>query len=224
MASYSATAVRWSAKTLLLLTFAFIGTPTVWGQAKEDQEPPQIFFLEAGDKKISVDLDKPFSLTELGGQTTLTLRSEPYRVFNHAGLNFQYPREFSFSADLENEAVSIWSLNGTNAVVIVQRYPGRTDADAVRKEFIQALAEQYKEALKGQTAVALPLKSGNLQGTRLKVDRAGAALIQDVFTFVSGNNVVLLLLQDAPQQNNQPSAEQAKVQKMLLETFSVPQK
>ena len=205
----------------------FFGLLSSAGRAdapKEDQEPPQTFFIEAGDKKIPVDLGQPFPTAEFAGKATATLRVDPHRTFRYAELVFQYPQEFVFEADLENEAVSIWSLSGSNSVIMVQKYPGRKDADEVRKEVVRAMGDQYQEALKSQSAVALPLKSGNLQGVRLNVELAGSPLVQDLFSFTAGDCAIILLLQDSPQENKQPSAEHAKAQKMLTDSLSVPAK
>ena len=98
----------------------------VCGRADEPrgvQEPPMIFYLEAGGKKTPIELGKPFKLDALPSASTAILRAEPYRVFPYAGISFRYPRSFTFETDFKTKGVRIWSLEGPSYLIMVQEYP-----------------------------------------------------------------------------------------------------
>ncbi len=95
-----------------LFIFLAISASAVKAEDPADQEPPLLLYLESDGKRIPIELDKPFGLEALAGKKTAVLRAEPYRVFQHAGLSFRYPRSYIFEADQETPGVTQWSLDG----------------------------------------------------------------------------------------------------------------
>ena len=206
----------------LALLLLYPPSPALADDPKPDQEPPQIFFLECAGRRVPVDLDKPFRTDALAGAKSATLRVEPHRVFRYAGLVFHYPREYTFVVSLENPAVAVWTLAGSDCTIMVQRYPGRQDADAVRREFVGDLTALYQGAKTKQTDATCKLKHTTLKGLRLEVELAGRLLYQDLFCFPAGKDLVVLILQDSPQRDGQPSPDRTRAEKMLHDSLRLP--
>jgi hypothetical protein len=188
----------------------------------EDKEPPQIFFLESGGKKLPVELDKPFKAADLGGDTA-TLRVEPHRVFSYAGLSFHYPRQYAFNATTQPPVLSMWTLSGTDCVIMVHRYKGEQDHAEVRRKYLDGMAKRFKEGGKyKESEAALELKGTALKGTALELAVADELVRQEVYAFKSGGDSVVFILQNSPRKGGTPSDERVQAGRMLKETFRLP--
>jgi len=212
--------------TALLIVTLLVCAPaaSTAEEPKEDQEPPQIFYLEFDGKKVPLELNKPLGTEVLRGSKTFTLRVEPYRVFRHAGLSFRYPREYTFGNDHSTPGVSIWTMSGPDCLIMVQRFQGQGDPEAVRESLVDGLAEKYKDGKKKQVETTWKLKDTTLKGVRLEVELAGIRLHQDVYSFRDGQGSVLFLIQDSLQGDGKASAERVRTEKMLSETLRLPAK
>ena len=181
---------------LLILTVLVWASPAVGAAEgpKEDQEPPQIFYLEFDGKKVPIELNKPLGTEALRGSKTFTLRVEPYRVFRHAGLSFQYPREYTFENDHTNPGVSLWTLSGPDCLIIIQRYEETGAPEAVRQALVDGLTEKYKDGKKKQVETTWKLKDITLKGVRLEVELAGILIHQDaLYSFRAGARLGLVV-------------------------------
>jgi hypothetical protein len=199
------------------------GQPPAQG-AREDQEPPELFFLELGGKRVPIELGKPFQTDALGEARTATLRVEPYRVFQYAGLRFHYPREYTFEADFQTPLVALWTLSGTNCTIMVQRFNGQKDHEEALETLHKEMLALYKGNKVNQTPVKLSVKGKELVGKRLEVHLAGALLWQDLYSLPSGNDSIVLILQDLPQEGGKPSNDRTRAEKLFRETVQVPGK
>ena len=183
-----------------------------------------MLYLESDGKRIPIELDKPFGLEALSGKKTATLRAEPYRVFQYAGLSFRYPRGFSFEANLENRGVSLWTLDGNDVVIMVHQYAGTRDHAALCRLVIKQITEQYADAKYRELETKLKLNGAPLNGRRIEVTLANTLVHQDVFSFPSGETSVVLILQDTPDANSKSSVERITAERMLRESLRLPAK
>ena len=154
----------------------------------------------------------------------MTLRVEPFRVFRYAGLSFQYPREYTFQADHTNPGVALWTLSGSDCMIMVQRFEDQGDPEAVRQLLVDELAARYKDARKKQGAITWKLEGTTLKGIRLEVEFAGTTLYQDLYSFRAGNGSVVLLVQDSLQDDGKPSVHRVRAETMLTKTLRLPAK
>jgi hypothetical protein len=204
-----------------LLLSATAKTPAA-EEAKENQEPPQLFYLEINGKKMPLALNKPFPTETLKGADTATLRVEPYRVFRYSGILFHYPTEYAFEADLEGPGVAIWTLTGPTTVIMVQRYDLQADPDAARGQLIKALGARYKDAKKKEREVTLKVKDTTLKGVCLELELVRTVIHQELYSFRVGKGSVVLLIQDTPGADGKPSTERVRAEKLLSETLQLP--
>ena len=116
--------VRTATMLSYLVCLLALHSSTVRADAPEDREPPLLLYLEADGTRIAIELDKPIDLAALSGKKRATLRAEPYRVFPYGGISFRYPSGYSFKAE-QQPGASIWTLEGSDVVIIVQRYRGK---------------------------------------------------------------------------------------------------
>jgi hypothetical protein len=192
-----------------------------WAGKDEAKEPPQIFALEIDGKRVPLELDRPVDLATPAPVTRATLRSEPHRVFDFAGVRFHYPREMGFEADLETPEVAIWTLDGNDAVVMVHRLEGEGDAPATRARVEEGILAQYGRAGRREPAKAT-LGGRELEGSVIQARIAGSRISQEVFAFPSGKDSIVLILQDSLKDDGGHTDEYGRVRAMLGSTLRFP--
>jgi len=190
--------------------------------ADETMEPPPIYALEVGGKRVALEPDLPLDLDTPDARTRVVLRTEPHRVFPFAGLRFHYPRGMGFEADMDTPGVALWSLDGNDAVVMVQRYGGREVPGEVREEVVTSIQAQFGR----RSATSAPSKTSlggrELEGTEIRIAIAGTRLIQEVYAIPSGRDTIILIVQDSLEDDGSHSAEYGTTKKMLAESFRFP--
>ena len=198
--------------------------PSPANGAGEAQEPPQLFFLELEGKRIPIELDKPLGTDVLGGAKAVTLRVEPHRVFRYAGLRFHYPREYTFEADLDMAAVWLWTLSGNDSKIIIQQYKSSKDHGAALELVKKELVAVYKDNKTIEAPVKLSIRGTEVKGKRIEVSIANTLIRQDLYSFPSGKDSIVVILQDSPQDSGSPSADRTRMEKMFCETLQLPGK
>lgn len=203
----------------LLILLWLSAAPPAAPPEPEDREPPLVFYFEAdGGKRVPVELDKPFAPAELG--KSATLRIEPQRRFSYAGVEFRYPRELGFEAQLDPQFAS-WTLSGNDCKVLVQRYKGHKKPEVLHKGVIAEIHKAYGGKAK-ESAVKLEAGGRTLEGTRLEVELASALIVQELYPLKSGGDVIELIIQDAPKKSGEVSPERVRIEALLKETLKLP--
>lgn len=205
-------------KNLLLILAASLPMPAV----VPDEEPPAGLSIEVGGKTVQAELGKPVEIETAGGRTTLTIRMAPYRRFARAGVSFKYPTPFLYEADLETPGVAIWTLEGKDAIVMVQHFKGRGDHEAVRTEVADAMTAQFGKANVKSGPASLAHAGGTLKGAGLQITLAGQRINYRLFSAPSGPDSLVLALQDSPKDDGAPSDEAAALDVLLKESLVLP--
>ena len=188
----------------------------------ESVEPPLEFSLEIGDRKLPVTLDKSFILESDGGRENATLRVKPTRHFRYGQLSLRYPRYYTFEADLSDPEVSMWILSGNSNVIMLLRYPDRTDKDELLDEMLATLREQYGQENVKTGDASITLDERRLKGSRLQVRLAGEIIRQEIFSFASSDAGYVVVFQDTPNDLGRASREAVIAKELLTETFQFP--
>jgi len=211
------------AKTWLTLAALTAGILAAGVQESvEEREPPMIFSLEVEGKRVPVELDKAFELETKNPTTKVTLRAAPHRIFNFGGVRFHYPREMGFEADLGTPGVKIWTLDGNNAVFIMQLHSDAEDHQALRKEVIDAMVQQYGRGNVKREPSSLVVQKKRLSGTTLQITLSGIRLSQAVYSFQAGKDAVVFVLQDSLTDDEELTDEFTRTLKLFKETFQFP--
>jgi hypothetical protein len=211
-----------------LLVFAWCCLPSPAAAQKKAKgpdptlEPPLEFTLEIDGKPVAVPihLDKPFNPIVNGKKVSMTLSVKPHRLFRHSGVTFQYPQYYVFEADADEGDAPIWTFSGNDNVLILARYPKGDDADHLKSAVDSAVAQYGKPRVK-QSDCTLTLDDRKLDGKRLDVRLAEVAIRQELYAFTADRYSFVLIVQDTPEENKQPTEETAAAIKMLEESFKI---
>jgi len=189
-------------------------------KAREAQEPPVRYSLTVGDKTLkltegqSVDLDGSFT------NPKVTLRAEPTRTFSLHGITFDYPRGYTFEADLSEPAAKTWTLSGPSCVLMVFVMQEKLTAAT----FADALINRYgKQSCRITNPNAeLNLGKHKCPGVAVKLNIAGQLLAQEIYLVEShGRETKLLVIQDSLGEQDKPTQERQMTVEIVAKSFEL---
>lgn len=182
----------------------------------ETIEPSDNFKLVLDGQETRLVPEKPFEVTIKGEKIKGLLQVEPLKTFNYGGISLQYPRYFTFEADLSDKDVSLWNLSGSNCVLMIQLYPAEMD----HKIMAQMLQPRFGEKNSIVSDCTLSLKGNETKGSRLTTTIGDSSITQEIYSFKVQSGSLLLILQDTLSLDGKSSEEGRKFRQLLIETLS----
>lgn len=186
--------------------------------ADETTEPSLTFSLTIGDQTVAIAEGEPTQLEGNFADPSVTLDIEPYRTFNLRGVRFDYPRHFTWEADLTDPNVAIWTLSGATYKIMFFAFHDNTTAadivDSLEANFSGQGAEVTKKPCK------IMLEGNMIDGTQLDLTLVGNKLVDQVYALPSAGTMSrLVIFQDTPNENGQPSDEAVEALKRFTASF-----
>ncbi|HNW09791.1 MAG TPA: hypothetical protein PLK58_00775 [Candidatus Rifleibacterium sp.] len=182
----------------------------------ETVEPSDNFRLVIDGQETRLVPEKPFEITIKGEKMQGLLQVEPLKTFNYGGISLQYPRHFTFEADLSDKDVSLWNLSGSNCVLMIQLYPAEMD----HKIMAQMLQPRFGEKNSTVSDCTLSLKGNETKGSKLTTTIGDSSITQEIYSFKVQGGSLLLILQDTLNLDGKSSEEGRKFRQLLIETLS----
>ncbi|MFO1172951.1 MAG: hypothetical protein U1E49_18560 [Hyphomicrobiaceae bacterium] len=193
-------------------------TTVVRAQTSEQAEPPLLYQLKAGDKTVPLSEGVPTTIEGSFTNPSVTLEVEPYRIFPHGGVEFRYPRHFTFEVDFSAPDVKIWTLSGNSFKIMyfVTTQPLTVDS------FIESMSQQAEpdQVRVDPAPVTIALAGQSLAGKRVIITLAGQSIATDAFALPPGAGTTrLLVLQDSPTAPGTPTQEATSATGLLTQSF-----
>ena len=186
--------------------------------ADETTEPALTFSLTVGDQTVAVAEGEP---TQLDGEfvdPSVTLHIDPYRTFNLRGVRFDYPRHFTWEADLTDPNVAIWTLSGSTFKIMFFAFHDSTTAADIVASLEANFTDQGAEVK--QEPCKIMLEGNPIDGTQLDLTLVGNKLVDQVYGLPgAGTMSRLVIFQDTPNENGQPSDEAVETLKRFTASF-----
>lgn len=182
-------------------------------------EPPLELVLHVDGQTHNAQLDRPFRICVGDRDLNVKVTARPYRTFRAAGLEFQYPRHFAFEADRSNPAITIWTLDGNDAVIMVMKPTAQMQPDQLCDSAFDATrAELGAENTRETESSTRRLGGQPVSGKRLITSVGSVIIHQDFLVLRRGKSAVLLIIQDAPE-DGKGSEENRRVRELLDVSF-----
>ncbi|MEO0530101.1 MAG: hypothetical protein AAF266_05925 [Planctomycetota bacterium] len=205
----------------MLTRCAVLALAVVTSQAPA--QTPKQARLTINEDVYNVPLGKAFAV-RIGGQR-VTLRIDPQTdmAFDAAGVSFRYPAELEATEADGGEGVTIWTLQGLSAAVMLQQYNDELDATSLREVLVTNLLESEPGAK--QQAVKLTGAERAYQGVQVRSKAAATDTspatesVQNVFTFANRQGVFALLVQDVRAPGAKDSKEYSDTLRLLGESL-----
>ena len=203
-----------------LLACAVISTFTVSNSFAADEtiEPPLKLTLEVDGKPFPIELGREQKLTGDFRNPTVVLRAAPTREFTYGGIAFDYPSNFSWEAEIQNEAYKSWTLSGNDSKILYFSFGDEVTPDV----FASALAQQYGEEKTKITDFSRTFGKQKFAGKRVIANIAGITLVQDVLIVPApAKRWRILILQNVAPEVSPRGGEPKKVLELLSKTLVV---
>ncbi len=196
-----------------LIVFAAV-LPVV--AADESVEPPDTYRLVLNDGEVELFTDRDVELPENAAKAKARLIVNPEKRFAYGDVELNYPRYFTFEADLDAEEVRLWSLSGNKAVLMVQRYPVEMD----HKVMAEQLLPSFGEGNSTLGTCEMVFNGVNTAGSRVVTTIGEGTIAQEIFSFKMKKGSLLLILQDTLDNGNN-SEEFKAFRAQLTRTFKI---
>jgi hypothetical protein len=181
------------------------------------EEPPLQLVLELAGKEIPLQLGQPLQVEIDGKPRSLRLRALDHRVFEYEGLSFHYPSYFNYEFDDEDPGTWIWTLEGPDALLMVQRF-GPSPPDRILAILERSISSNYKKCTLSDTQVTL--NGRTLKGRSLNIQILDHQMRQDLFCFASGEYTYALLFQDVLTDSGETTTEMRFVMELLNQSLT----
>lgn len=173
-------------------------------------EPPAAYVLEINGKSTDVKLGQPFQVKAGSGQLKMKLTMKPNRVFDKAGVKFEYPANYSFSADLDPEDTN-WTIDHAHGGLQLHKFP-RTWEALVLSTFVQEFEKEHSGKA-AKCAAALRLGNRQLKGQRLLYARDDEKY--EFFAFSNAQTTFLLFFYDVSAVGGKDSSSLRQLKQVL---------
>lgn len=209
--------------TLSVTRALLLGSTALFSTAAFAQEQAR---LTINEDAYNVPIGKPFAVRIDGKRMTLRIDRQTDRVFDQSDVSFNYPTDFEpLQDEAGSEGVTIWTLQGRNAAVMLQRYEDGLDPKSLLEVLVGNLLEREGNATAKQQAVKLTGPDRAYQGVQVRSSTQAAAgqpatkSVQNFFTFANENGVFALLIQDVSAPGAKESKEYTEALRLLGESL-----
>ncbi len=190
--------------TLLCLLALLVPSPA---RAEEDQGPPRIYTLTIDGNEFEIEGGRSSKVQVDGRDTTVQLEVKPYRTFEKYGVSFLFPEDFVYSVDDEDESVTIWSLDGADISLMVQRFNLEIEPEQLLDVLVPNIKEQYAQLDVVEESAQLEGHQQTFEGIKLIVQLGDVELVQDIYAFKNDEGVFSVIVQDSREEPGKPTAE-----------------
>jgi len=208
-------------KHYLPVFFLLISLPATGLAAREssEKEPTQKFILKIDDAIHEVSMNADHKIVVSGKPHKVRIEISPTRNFNKAGLSFDFDSKRHFSYEELSPVVDHWSLDGNNTVIIIQNYKVKVE----NSEILDSFKEEYRKmkAKTKSTKTKLNYDDKSVTGQRLLINMGDIKLEQQIFFFNKKGETRVMILQDAPDEDNNNTKEFVKMRALVQKTLLV---
>ena len=204
-------------KIILIVSGLFIFQFNGYANDIESIEPADQYVLKIDDHEYPVELNKPNQLSVELSNPEVLLKVNPYKTFKYGGVFFEYPRHYTFEADLENPDYKMWILSGNDAKILIQNY----QTSIGHKYFAKILIDNYGKKNCNLEKCEINISRRTFQGSNVLAKIAGNTISQKIFSFKTKNGTTLLILQDSLSDKGEFSKEGIALTEIIEKYFKI---
>lgn len=198
---------------------ALVAAPT-FADDSEALEPPQLYELKIGDQSVPIQEGKPVDLTGSFTNPQIELVPRPTRLFVRRGIQFEYPRQFTFEADLKSPFSKSWTLSGNDLKLMVFAMTVPVTPRQFGDNVMGTLGKDHCEITEPQAELVLGME--RLKGVKFIASVAEQHISFEIYDLPkAGRTSRLLTIQDNPDENGDRSAEGRAGMELLQKSFKL---
>lgn len=183
----------------------------------KDEEPPLIFKVKSEKGTEYFVENEPKKWKGLAKESETTIEVYDWKLFPHNNLEFEYPRTYSFEADL-SITNDIWTLSGNDFKIMVIR----PIIDMDLKKYVDEMISQFGRSNCSTKSITKQINKSKLNGIKLSVTITGIDLELDVLEVIDkSGKKSFLVFQDTVSNTKENSSESKKTMERISQTFKI---
>lgn len=183
----------------------------------KDEEPPLILEVKSKNKTQYFVENQSKKWQGIAKESETTISVYDWKLFPHNNLSFEYPRTYTFEADLAITS-DIWTLSGNDFKIMIISPKNSIPV----KEYVDGMVSQFGPSNCSTKKVTKQVNSYSLNGMSLFISLTGVNLEMEIFEVVDTNGKSsLLVFQDSLTDEKENSRESKKTMRRIDQTFKV---
>lgn len=182
----------------------------------ESIEPQDSYCLVVDGKDFPVFADKEVEIKFEKTSAMVALKVSQFKKFPYAGIQLEYPRQFTFEADFADDEVKFWNLSGVNTILMIQKYNTEVIETIVMGNM---LSQRFGEQNTSLSVCEMELAGSKRTGTRIFTTIGDSSIAQEIYSFQIAEGCLLLILQDSVDAQGKGSVEGVLFKEQLSKTF-----
>ena len=180
--------------------------------------------LTIGEELYRVPIGKPFAVMLGGERMTMRIEIDETKPFSEAGVRFEYPAGFRARRDDSDENVTVWTMEGRSAAIVLQRYRDTLDVESLGEAIAASIVERHGADRVEQEAINLRGEDRAYPGSRLLITASeggggSTETEQNLFVFENAEGVFTLVAQDSRPRGAGATDEFKNLVRLLGESF-----
>lgn len=194
------------------------------GDDDSSKAPPQRFQLKIADQVIDIQEGHPVTIPGSLENATVELTVLPTRLFRGSGLQFEYPRQYTYEHERDAET-STWTISGTDYTVMVMEYAFRVTP----RDLLDGIADELDSMPRNRKSARLELmrkgkqeSSHRFRGRQMEISIGSEFLHYEAFELPPWRgHHRLLVLMDVLDEKHEFSEDARRTRKMISESFKL---
>ncbi len=187
----------------LMLIFSFLNASAQEAKDSGAIEPKNRFEIIINGKTYQVVEGQILTLDSTFSKPSISIKLSERKKFEAASLSFEYPKHLSFEYE-KSIGLRTWTLSGNSLVVTLFELDAKVPLNTLTEQMVKKFGK------KNCTVEDFNKELGHrlINGKRLHVNLAGAAIIIDFYEIISGDaKSRFLSMQDTIKDNGESSDE-----------------
>lgn len=180
-------------------------------------EPDDRYSIEVDGKEIPMLINLPHEIVVNEKKVKIMLKVEPFKIFDQGGVTLEYPRYFTYETEQNDPDVKLWNLSGVSTILMIQKYAAEMEHDVMGNMLVHRFGKENTKLSECQ----MLMMGKEHKGTKVVTTIGDSSISQEVYSFKSKGESVLLILQDTLDHLGKGTEEGTKFRETLGRTLKI---
>lgn len=195
-------------KIVLPLLFCCL-LPNLYAQKMDTTEPPLTVQMTIDGKVYTAKEGEQLKLKNTYRNPTVSFQTSKTRQFTIGSLSFEYPQQYAFAYEKDENSHS-WTMGNGAFTVMVFYYPDEAKSGPIFEAFVASMASQLEASSPVVTPVEKTFGGKTVKGKRLYIPM-DSPVNYDLFAIETGGGTLLIGFNDVLDEGNSSASYQETI-------------
>jgi hypothetical protein len=168
---------------LALILLSFLQTKA------QDKSPSTLYSLLINGNKYVIEEGKDLKINETFVNPIVTIKSEPFQLFDNGNISFLYPKYFSREEE-GGIGYKTWTLDGNDFNIMLFNFEGNVEIE----QFVEIIYKKFGKKNCTRSQIITRIGKEDLTGIRLRISIAKIFIHQDFYKLPSNEKFTSFLV------------------------------